>query len=42
MEINYAQNRTLNESRSNGIDVFMFEVTNPGEYSYLGSVDKLK
>jgi len=38
MELNYAQNRTLNESRTNGIDVFMLEVTNPGEYSYLGRV----
>jgi 5-methylcytosine-specific restriction protein A len=38
MEINYAQNKTLNESRTNGIDVFMFEVTNPVEYSYLGRV----
>lgn len=38
MELNYAQNRTLNESRTNGIDVFMFEVTNPGEYSFLGKV----
>jgi 5-methylcytosine-specific restriction protein A len=36
MELNYAQNKTLNESRFNGVNIFMFEVNNPGEYSYLG------
>lgn len=38
MELNYAQNRTLNESRFNGVNVFMFEVSNPAEYSFLGKV----
>jgi len=38
MELNYAQNKTLKESRTNGVNVFMFEVTNPGEYSYLGRI----
>jgi len=38
MDLNYAQNKTLNESKTNGVNMFMFEVTNPGEYSYLGRV----
>ena len=37
-DINYMQNRTLNESKSNGIDVFLFEVWNSGEYTYRGKV----
>ena len=38
MELNYAQNKTLHESNTNGVNVYMFEVNNPGEYSYLGRV----
>ena len=35
-DINYSQNRTLNESDYNGVDVHLFEVMNPGEYTYCG------
>lgn len=37
-DINYMQNRTLNESGYNGVDVHLFEVMDPGEYTYCGRV----
>lgn len=37
-DINFAQNRTLNESNKNGVDVFLFEVVKEKEYTYLGSI----
>ncbi|MTI70828.1 MAG: HNH endonuclease [Firmicutes bacterium] len=37
-DINYAQNRTLNESNSNGVDVFLFEVITKRQYIYMGQV----
>ncbi|WP_432361468.1 HNH endonuclease [Sporosarcina sp. UB5] len=36
--INFAQNRTLNESNTNGVDVFLFEVVKEREYTYLGPI----
>lgn len=38
-DINYDQNRTLNESKFNGVDVHLFEVMEPGEYTYCGRVE---
>lgn len=37
--IDYMQNKTLNESNHNGIDVHLFEVMDPGEYTYCGHVE---
>ncbi|WP_121615361.1 HNH endonuclease [Virgibacillus halodenitrificans] len=37
-DINFSQNRTLNESNTNGIDVFLFEVVKEREYIYMGEV----
>ena len=37
-DINYMQNRTLNESNFNGVDVHLFEVMEPGEYTYCGRI----
>jgi|GEM_PF-384273 5-methylcytosine-specific restriction protein A len=34
-----AQNRTLNESRTNGVQVFLFEVFQPRYYTYIGEVE---
>lgn len=36
--INFAQNRTLNESRLNGVKVFLFEVLKAKEYIFMGEV----
>lgn len=36
--IDYAQNKTLAESRSNGIDLFLFEVFETGNYIFRGQV----
>lgn len=36
--INFAQNRTLNESSTNGVEVFLFEVIKKNEYTYLGPI----
>lgn len=36
--LNFAQNKTLNESNSNGIDVHLFEVFRRNEYTYQGRV----
>lgn len=38
-DINYMQNRTLNESGFNGVDVHLFEVMDPGEYTYCGRIE---
>ena len=37
--INYAQNRTLNESNTNGITVYLFECFRDNEYFYDGIVE---
>lgn len=37
-DISWAQNRTLAESRHNGVDVHLFEVIDEGEYIYCGIV----
>lgn len=37
-DINTAQNRTLNESNANGVDVFLFEVFEGNSYIYRGQV----
>lgn len=38
-DINYMQNKTLSESRTNGVDVHLFEVMDPGEYTYCGRIE---
>lgn len=38
-DINYMQNRTLNESGTNGVDVHLFEVMDQGEYTYCGRIE---
>ena len=38
-DINSAQNKTLNESESNGVGVHLFEVLNPKKYTYVGPVE---
>lgn len=38
-DINYMQNKTVNESKINGIDMFLFEVYKKGEYVYRGRVE---
>ena len=37
-DINYMQNRTLNESGFNGVDVHLFEVMEPTVYTYCGRI----
>ncbi len=36
--LDYMQNKTLNESRSNNVNLFLFEVFKPREYTYKGIV----
>lgn len=38
MNLSSAQNRTLNESPTNGVKVHLFEVFKPKEYTYVGEV----
>ncbi|MCJ8287113.1 HNH endonuclease signature motif containing protein [Halomonas sp.] len=38
MELNFAQNKTLSESPSNGVAVHLFEVFKRKEYTYVGEV----
>lgn len=38
-DFSYKQNCTLFESRVNGIDIHLFEVRDPKEYTYLGMVE---
>lgn len=37
--LSYMQNHTLNHSGTNGVDVFLFEVMNPGIYTYCGRIE---
>jgi 5-methylcytosine-specific restriction protein A len=37
--LNYAQNRTLYKSQTNGVSVHLFEVFEPGRYIYAGEVE---
>ncbi|CAH1203026.1 hypothetical protein PAECIP111891_02205 [Paenibacillus allorhizoplanae] len=37
-DINYMQNRTLAESRTNGVEIHLFEVFRESEYIYMGEV----
>lgn len=41
-DINYAQNKTLNQSNNNGVKVFLFEVLKKGIYTYRGPVKLAK
>ncbi|WP_235713410.1 HNH endonuclease [Bacillus mycoides] len=36
--LSFAQNKTLAESNTNGVDVFLFEVLNPTDYTFVGQV----
>jgi len=36
--LEYMQNRTLTEMHSNGVEVYLFEVFEPGVYTYIGQV----
>lgn len=36
--LTFAQNKTLAESRENGVEVFLFEVFTKGQYTFLGRV----
>lgn len=38
-EIDRSQNKTLAESKVNGVDVHLFEVSSPGMYHYRGRVE---
>lgn len=38
-DIDYMQNATLHYSDTNGVDVHLFEVMDPGEYTYCGRVE---
>lgn len=38
-DINWAQNATLAECGTNGVDVHLFEVIDPGEYIYCGRIE---
>ena len=37
--IDTTQNKTLNESSTNGVNVFLFEVFKEKEYTYIGEVE---
>lgn len=37
--LSFSQNKTLAESRTNGVEVHLFEVNVPGQYSYSGVVE---
>ena len=36
--LDFAQNKTLAQSRKNGIEIHLFEVTKPAQYTYKGRV----
>jgi 5-methylcytosine-specific restriction protein A len=36
MRLDFAQNKTLNESNTNGVNIHVFEVNKPKQYCYLG------
>ncbi|MED2974274.1 HNH endonuclease [Fictibacillus sp. B-59209] len=38
-DIEFGQNKTLNESRTNGIRVYLFEALKPGEHIFVGQVE---
>jgi 5-methylcytosine-specific restriction enzyme A len=38
-DINFGQNKTLNESRTNGIRVYLFEAFKPGDHVFMGQVE---
>lgn len=38
-DIHWAQNATLADCKSNGVDVHLFEVIDPGEYIYCGRIE---
>ena len=38
-DFHYMQNKTLYESRTNGVSVYLFEVFSPREYTYVGNVE---
>jgi 5-methylcytosine-specific restriction protein A len=38
-DINSAQNKTLNESKNNGVNVYLFEVLEPRKYTFTGQVE---
>jgi 5-methylcytosine-specific restriction enzyme A len=38
-DIDHMQNKTLAESKTNGIDIYLFEVKKRGEYCFLGQVE---
>ena len=38
-DFHYMQNKTLYESRTNGVTVYLFEVFRPREYTYVGNVE---
>ncbi len=37
-DLNFSQNKTLNESNENGVDIFLFEVVKEREYVYMGEI----
>ncbi len=37
--LTFMQNKTLSESKTNGVDVFLFEVHKKGHYTFVGKVD---
>ena len=37
-QLDFQQNKTLAESRTNGVKVHLFEVFEPKKYSYIGEV----
>ena len=38
-DIEFGQNKTLNESRNNGVRVYLFEALKPGEHIFMGQVE---
>ncbi len=38
-DVKFAQNKTLIESNSNGVDVYLFELFSPKKYTYTGQVE---
>jgi 5-methylcytosine-specific restriction protein A len=36
---NFSQNRVLAESRTNGVELYLFEVKKPNQYTFLGQVE---
>lgn len=41
MSLSFHQNKTLHESPSNGVEVHLFEVFKPNEYTYIGVVERV-